>query len=83
MPSFLAQKKSIKFKENSPAIVHSDVTQTSSSWIFMFPSPVMKRGIRECFMIHTVQCTVDTGEGVFIFLDLELRVQAKNMDNLK
>ena len=28
-------------------------------------------------------CTVDTGEGVLIFLDLELRVHAKNVDNLK
>ena len=28
-------------------------------------------------------CTLDTGGGVLIFLDLELRVQAKNMDNLK
>ena len=27
--------------------------------------------------------TVDTGGGVLIFLDVELRVQAKNMDNLK
>ena len=26
---------------------------------------------------------MDTGEGVLIFLDLELRVQAKNVDNLK
>ena len=36
--------------------------------------------LSKCF---TTQCTVDTGEGVLIFLDLELRVQAKNMDNLK
>ena len=68
MPSFLAQKKSIKFKENSPAIVHSDVTQTSSSWIFMFPSPVMKRGISECFDSYSaVVVMIVWMIGVFIY----------------
>ena len=44
---------------------------------------VVRTVCREGAESYFIQCTVDTGEGVLIFLDLKLRVQAKNVDNVK